>query len=242
MRFNGVDLNTIHGAVSRAGEVVPGLAARDIATTETADGSTVVNVDGRQDEYTVRVNIAGRSYAEAMEARLRLAAWASSSGKHTAQLEPTHMPGKAYDAIVKSIGKVEKRFTTVDVVFALPRPVLYDITPQIRRATAAQEAALMVGGSEPAQPVIQWKPAAAVNTPRLMLDGVTFFTLGGTLGAGQTLEVALETGAVTIDGEHVESRIVYTESDLDITLEPGAHVLSASATGDLTVRWHTRWQ
>lgn len=242
MRFNGVDLLTVHGAVSRAIEIPPGMAARDIATTETADGELVVDVYSARDEYTVRVNIAARSYEEAMEARLQIAAWAAGSGKNTARLEPTYAPGMAYDAIVKNVGKLEKRFTTLDVVFLLPKPVMYEITPQIRTAASAKELAVMVGGSAPTRPVIAWKPEATASTPRLMLDGEIIFALQGTLAAGQELEIALETASVTVDGVHAEERILYTEGNPDASLTPGKHTLSASAAGEWAVRWHNRWQ
>lgn len=242
MRFNGVDLNQVHSAISRSTEVMPGMAAREIATAETAGGELVVGLTTARDEYAVRVNISARTYEEAVEARTRLAAWAASSGSATAALEPEHAPGRAYQAIVKSVGKLEKRFTTVDVVFLLPKPVMYEMTPQIRTARGAEEISLMVGGSAEVQPVIRWEPSTTAEAPKLSLDGVVFFGLSGTVPAGKTLEVNLEKGTVTVDGQHAENRVLFTITNPDAALSPGRHTLRASAAGTWDVRWHNQWQ
>lgn len=241
MRFNGKDLLEVHEAVSRAIEVPPGMAARDIATAEGADGEIVVGLTAARDEYVVRVNIAARTYEEAFEARLQLAAWAGSSGRQTARLEPTHAPGKAYDAIVKSIGKLEKRFTTVDVVFLLPKPHLYDITPQIRTASGT-ELGVLVGGSAAVQPLLKWTPATSAANPRILLDGETIFGLKDTLSAGQELAWDMETGKLTVAGNEAGSRLLFTVTNPDAELAPGRHTLSVSTAGNIEARWHTRWQ
>ena len=110
MRFNGVDPSTLHPALSRSAEVVPGYPALNIETIDTSGGGLLAHVSVAQDTYTLRMNIAGKTYEEAMEARLALAEWAGSSRKQLAELEPTYLPGKAYSAIVKSISRIEKRF------------------------------------------------------------------------------------------------------------------------------------
>lgn len=241
MRYNGRDLLAVHSAVSIEREILPGMAAREIATTETSRGDIVSNVSAVQDELTVRVNIAARSYDEAAYVRGLLAEWASSSGGGVAELEPTRTPGKAYSAIVKRIGKLEKRFGTVDVVFLLPRPFLHDVTPRARTGTGT-ELAVQIGGSAPVQPVISFAPDAAAEGVRITADGAPFLALRGSIAKGAVLEFKPETGAVTLDGEHVENRLVYTDSNPDAEFAPGRHVFTVSAPGTMTVRWQNQWQ
>lgn len=240
MRFNGVDLNLIHPSISRSSETLPGMPAMDISTIETSRGELLAKVSLEQDEYTARVNISGRTYDEAMDARLALAAWAGSSNRQTAELEPTYMPGKAYTAIVKSIGRVTKRFETVDVVFLLPRPVLHDVVE--RKATATgKELALNIGGTASTQLVISHVLSQAAQGLTLELGGHRFFAMEGDLKSGQTVEVNMHTAAVLVDGVHAEKRILWTETDLDVELMPGRHNLTANVPGNMTARWRNEW-
>lgn len=240
MRFNGRDPTGIHHAISINKEIYPSMPAREIATVETGNGDLIAHVSIQQDEATVRINIAGRTYDEAMEARLKLAEWAGSSHSQTAELKPTHLPGKAYSAILKRIPPIESRFTTVDVVFLLPRPVLHDITPH-RVSGSGTELTFTTGGTASTQPVFACTLTSAAEGLSMTVDGYLFFAIGGGLSAGQTVEYNLQTGATTIDGVHAESRILYAGIDPDIELLPGKHTLSVSAAGSMTVRWRDEW-
>lgn len=241
MRFNGIDLNKVHPAVSRAQEFPPGMAKREISTLETTNREIVTDVHTAQDEYTVRVNIAARTYQEAMQARERLAAWASSSGKQTAWLEPTHAHGRAYKAIVKNIGRIEKRFGTVDVVFMLPDPVLYDSMVQSHQATDRM-LVFMAAGSAIIQPEISFKASEEAEGLRITHNGKTIIAVSGRINTGDTVDVVLETGALLINGTHAESRFIYTECDLDDEFAKGRHEMTVSARGTLKARWRNGWQ
>lgn len=241
MRFNGAELMTVHPAISRSKEFPPGLAKRDITTFETSNGEIVADVTRAQDEYTVRVNIAARSYTEAMQARDRLAAWAAGSGRQAAWLEPTHAPGRAYKAIVKSVGRIEQRFGTVDVVFMLPDPVMYETMLQSHQATN-KELVFQVAGSAAIQPEIGFTASSAAEGLKITHNGTNLFSIDGEISAGDEVWIALESGAVTVNGEHAEDRTVYTETDFDAEFEPGRHVLEASAEGTLRARWRNAWQ
>lgn len=240
MKFNGKDLNLIHPAVSRSSETLPGMPALEIATIETSRGELLAKVSLEQDEYTARVNISGRTYDEAMDARLALAAWAGSSNRQTAELEPTYMPGKAYTAIVKSVGRVTKRFETVDVVFLLPRPVLHDVAERKAIATG-KELALNIGGTASTQLVIRHVLSEAAQGLTMEVGGQLFFAMEGALESGQTVEVNMHTAAVLVDGVHAENRILWTKTDFDLELMPGKHTLTASASGNMTARWRNEW-
>lgn len=240
MRFNGKELNRLHPAISRSREFPPGMAKRNITTMETTNGDIVGDVRMAQDEYMVRVNIAARSEREAMEARERLAAWAGSSGKQTAWLEPTHAHGRAYKAIAKSVGRIEQRFGTVDVVFMLPDPVMYDSMMQSHQATD-RELVFMVAGSAPIQPEISFTASAASEGLQIAHDGKTIIAIKDRINRGDTVEVMLETGALLINGVHDEKRMIATECDLDEEFGQGRHVLSVSAAGTLKARWRNGW-
>lgn len=243
MRFNGKDIRHVHRAISIAKEIPPGMPNREIATIETAHGDEVSAVDIMQDTYRVRVNIAARSLEEAWRVRELLAEWAMSSGKQTAELEPTRAPGKAYDAIVKSISRPEFvfGFATVDVDFLLPRPVMHEMIEKTASGTETREIDFRVGGSVSVQPAFSIVLDEPTNGLMLAVDGKTFLSLKGIFGEGDEVDVWLKTSAVTVNGEHAESGIVYTQTDLDIELEPGAHKLQSSATGTLRARWKNEW-
>lgn len=240
MRYNGRDPCTLHRALSRAKEILPSYPALDIETIDTSAGSLLAHVSIVQDTYTLRMNVAAATYAEAMEARTALAEWAGSSRKQLALLEPTHMPGKAYNAIVKSISRLETRFGTVDVVFQLPRPVLYDV---IQRSVTAEgtEAIVRISGSTGTQARLSIKLAEDAEDLVISADGYALFAIGGAISAGQTVETDMQTGAVLIDGEHAENRLIYTDMDPDVELLPGRHTITASASGTITARWHDQW-
>lgn len=243
MRFNGTELKTVHHALSISKEIPPGMPARDIVTVETSTGELVANVTTKQDEYRVLVNIAARTHEEAMSAREALAAWAMSSGKEAAELEPTHRPGKAYTAILKSAGRLEQRFGTVDVIFALTDPALHEVTERRKSAINAQSLTMRTAGTAPTQMNITYKANTDVKGLTMAIDGTVFFALrtSYTLPAGAELKVNMQTGAVTVNGVHAENQTDYTRCDYDRELEPGEHTLTASAAGDMTARWHNKW-
>lgn len=128
MRFNGVDICSVHRAISVAKEIPPGMPERSVETVSGREGETLAGTVVKRGEYTVRVNIAGKSRAEAWRVRALLAAWAGSSGETTAELEPTHWPGMAYEAIVGGISPPEFTFgfAVVEITFVLPRPFAHE--------------------------------------------------------------------------------------------------------------------
>ena len=240
MRFNGRDPTMIHPCISVSKEIYPSMPAREIVTVETGSGELFAHVNMQQDEAIIRINIAARTYDEAAEARLALAEWAGSSQNQTAELEPTHMPGKAYSAILKRIQAIENRFTTADVVFLMPRPVLHDVAR--RTATGSgKEMTFRIGGTAAVQPVFALTLTGAAEGLQMNVDGIVFFAIGGSLSAGDAVEYNLQTGSTTINGARAESRILYAEIEPDIELLPGKHTLNVSAEGSMQVRWHNEW-
>lgn len=242
MRYNGVDLLTVHPAISIAKEIPPGMAPRELRTFAARDGERLAGADVQQAEYTARINIAGKTRAEAWQVRSLLAAWATSAGDSTAQLVPTHWPAVAYDAICVSMDDAEFTFGfgTLELKFALPCPYAYDLIPTT--AAGSTSAAVQIDGSAPARPVITFTPTVAVEGLSLSLDGKTFLTIGGEIAAGTEVQVDTGTGALLIGGNHAEKRISYTKSTMMPDFSPGAHTLAANKAGAIKARWHNRWR
>lgn len=240
MRFNGVDINTIHPAISRGAEIAPGTAGREINTLETAYGSMIASVDITPEEYTVRANIKAASIEEAMEARAALAKWACSSGKQTGELEPTHMPGRAYKAILKRMGRIEKRCQTVDIVFMLTDGLPYSTMKQ-KRTAVGNEVNVHVSCTAPVQPVISIQVSRDTNGLKMLMNEKPLLMIADTVYAGQTVEFVLETGLVTVDGAFAGNKIVYTDTDPDAEMLPGNNTVSANTEGRIAVRWYDKW-
>lgn len=241
MKFNGIDIRSVHPALSINKEIPPGMARREITTVRGNSGEILAGVQDERDEYTVRVNIAGKTREEAWRVRALLAAWAASSGDKTAQLEPTYWRGKAYDAILESISPPEFTlgFATVDVVFALPHPYAHDANTS--GAKGAQTVAFDVGGTARAMPVIRQTLAEDTTTLCWTLDGEPFMQISGEMAAGTKIEADFETGGLTADGAHIERMIDYTRSTWQPRFTPGRHKLESSDAGAIEARWRNEW-
>ena len=241
MRFCGVDLRSVHPALSIEKEYPPGLPGRDVYTIAGRDGETVVGYAVTQDEYKVAVNIAARRREDGWRIRAMLAAWAAASGQDTGELEPTHWPGVAYDAIVKSISAPEFvfGFAKVEVIFLLPRAYAHDLA--YTTAAGQGRATLAIGGSAACRPTVAQTLAAARDGVTWALDGREALHVNGAFSAGQKLAVDFITGAVTLDGVHVESRLDVDRSSFSPGFTPGMHALTSDDGGSLTARWRCEW-
>lgn len=241
MRFNGVDICSVHRAISVAKEIPPGMPERSVETVSGREGETLAGTVVKRGEYTVRVNIAGKSRAEAWRVRALLAAWAGSSGETTAELEPTHWPGMAYEAIVGGISPPEFTFgfAVVEITFVLPRPFAHE--KMTSRANGNGTVAMMIGGSSACRPEITQTIGAARNGVAWTLDGNVFFTLKGSFSAGQILKVNFNDGSVLLGTAHIESRMNVQATKWHPGFLPGYHTISSSDGGALDVRWRNEW-
>lgn len=241
MRFNGIDIKSVHHAISIKKEIPPGMPARDLRTIARERGELLTGVETKQDEYLLQVNVAGKNKLMAWEVRKLLAAWATSSGNQTARLEPTHWPGVAYDAIAKSIEppKFTFGFGVIEVAFALPEPVAYELIPSIARGSAG--AVMDIGGSWKAEPVVTFTAGAAASGLKLQLNGARFLAVKGDIAAGDVIVADVKEGGLTINGKHAEERIIYTDTDWLADFGPGVKKLTSSAAGTVEARWNNRW-
>ena len=241
MRFNGVDVRELHPRISVSKEIPTGYPERSIETVSGWDGETFAAVRTGRGEYQARINIACRSIDDAWEARARLAQWAKGSGDGVGELEPTHWPGKAYEAVLESISPPEFHFgfAEVDVVFTLPRPYAHDT--YISRAIGSGRAEMAVGGNGTVSPTIQQTIQTARTGLHWTMDGGDLLTLTGELAEGAVVEMDTQTGSLTIDGLHAESLIDYTASRWRPGFTPGVHQLASNDGGQLVASWRNEW-
>lgn len=241
MLFNGKDLRSVHPALSIRKEIPPGMAKRQIITIAGTDGEIVSDVIVERGDYIVRVNIAGRTEEEAWEMREKIAAWAGSSGSATAELVPTHRPTRCYDAILSDVSDPEfaPRFATVDVTFAVPRPIARSIAKGA--AQGAGGMSVRIGGSSPARPVIRQTIGTAGTGLTWTMDGKDILTIGGSLSAGQIVEMDTRYERLTIDGENALARINPQKTKWRPGYAPGIHVFSSTDGGTMEMRWHDEW-
>lgn len=241
MRFNGVDVRDIHPRISISKEIPPGCPERTVETVQGWDGETFAAVRTEQGEYVARINIACRTRDDAWEARSRLARWAASSGDGVGELEPTHWPGKAYEAVLGSISAPEFTFgfATVDVTFVLPRPYAHDT--YISRASGTGGAEMAVSGDGVCRPTIRQTIAAEVEGLTWKLDGKAFLTLVGTITAEAVVEMDTKAGSLTVNGSHAESLIDYTASLWRSGFTPGVHKITSTDRGQMEASWRNEW-
>ena len=65
--------------------------------------------------------------------------------------------------------------------------------------------------------------------------------MNGAFSAGQKLTVDFATGAVTLDGTHIENRLDVDRSSFVPGFTPGVHTLASGDGGSLTARWRCEW-
>lgn len=241
MRFNGRDIKDIHKGIVLEKEIPPGMPGRSIETARGWNGETFSGAVMERGVYTVRVSLFCRTAEEGWRLRALLAEWATSSGNATAELEPTHWPGMAYDAIVSDISEPDffKGTASVTVTFALPRPVAHEVT--VSRAEGSGSARMLVGGSMPCRPTIRQTLSADREGLVYVLDGKPFLTLTGDFSAGQVVEADTARASLTIDGVHAESRVSLKGTVWRPGFAKGAHTVTSSDAGRLEVRWNNEW-
>lgn len=244
MMFNGVDPRTLHKGISIAKEIPPGTVTSQLETLSGSTGEIIVGRTVKQAEYIVRVNIAGKYIAQAWEIRSLLAAWACPTDEVTHELIPTHWPTVAYDAILKEISPPEFRFgfATVDVVFAVPRPLAHDVEWS-HADDGAVTVAVTFGGTAHARPEL-WLSSNGGEGIVVYMDGEELLRVGNDATDRNVMKIFTDTGAVTIDGVHREDLIDYTSYDY-VTFAnlctPGDHTITCAGVRNAAVRWRNEW-
>lgn len=240
MRFNGVDLCSVHEGLSIEKEVPPGITSAQ-ETVQSMGGNVITDERLEAGEYLARVNIAGWSEAEGLAIREKLTAWAFTRGLSTGELIPSHNSKRCYDAKLKSISPPEfsMGFATVEVRFTVPRPVARDVEES--RASGAGGVSAQVRGTYECRPVLSQTLSAAQDGLVWVKDGIPILTVKGDLKAGQVVRMDVKNESLTIDGEHAEARINMAGTRWRPGWWPGAQIVSSSDDGAFEMRWHNEW-
>lgn len=243
MRFNGVDPRTLHRGISIAKEIAPGAPPSDIQTLSGVSGEVPAGRVIMQGEYIVRINVAGKTRAQAWEMRKLLASWACAADAVTHELIPTHWPTVAYDAMFKEISEPEFSFGfgQLDVVFTIPRPFAHDLQWSIAHST--QSTGLMIGGTHNARMDVELI-AAGSDGLTLTMDDEVVARLSGVFEAGQVIHINAIDRSVIVDNAHAENRIIYTNTSfarLEELSTPGRHTLTCAESVSTTARWRNEW-
>ena len=242
MRLNGVELTSVHRALSIEKEIPPGTAPRAQETIQTATGEIITEERLEAGEYIVRANIFAGTNKEAWNVRELLANWASLRGLGTAELIPTHRPSRCYDARLKSISDPEfvHGGAKVEIRFLIPRPAARSTTQS--EASGVGGVTMNIGGTYECRPALSQTLSADQDGLVWVMDGIPFLTITGALSAGQTVRMDIKNESLTIDGEHAESRVNMSGTKWRPGYWPGVHTIESSDTaGSFSARWYDEW-
>lgn len=241
MRLNGIDLRSVHRALSIEKEIPPGTAGHELEMVNGNHGAIITGERLEAGEYIVRVNIVGRTPEEGWTVRELLAGWATAGGIQTAELIPTHNAKRCYDAKLKNISAPEfvRGGAKVVVTFALPRPVARDVMQSM--ASGAGSVSARIGGTYACRPVLSQTLSKAQNGLVWKMDGIPILTVKGALRAAQVVRMDVKNESLTIDGEHAESRINIAGTRWQPGWHPGAHMISSTDGGKMEMRWNNEW-
>lgn len=255
MKYNGINPVTIARGISIAKEIPPGSPNSQLETASGSEGDVLLGRTIHEAEYVVRINVAGRTRREAWEIREKLADWACAADSVTHALEPTHWPGKAYDAVLKYISEPEFMFGfgTMDLVFSLPRPIAYALETSTTAKSELEEDAgvlmtVKVEGSSYIRPKLT---VTAKETQRLEIaaDGETWFVIDHALDGGEAVLIETNPPSVIIqpvegDAYHAEHLLDYTATDLDMLckrLKPGLHTITSQHASRILMEWRSEY-
>lgn len=243
MKYNGVDPTTLHAGISIAKEIPPGAPTSQLETLSGSAGEIVAGRTLKQAEYIVRINVAGKSRAEAWTIRALLAKWACATDSVPHELEPSHWAGMAYDAVLKEITPPEFvfGFGVIEVVFAIPRPIAHGT--YARSASGSTSATISVQGSSYIRPEITIT-TRAVSRVEIAVDGKVYAAVDYVFPAGSSLVVVndpprveiVRAGSTIAADEYVD----YTVTDFDAmckALSPGTRRLSCNQASAIAARW-----
>lgn len=241
MTFNGVDPREISPRIFPEREIIQAIPPRTVRTLSTSHGAIFSGLDLQARQITVRMNIAGKNHddANALVAALN----DLFCTEEPAELEPTHMPGRAFSAILESAGDLEWRwgFGTVEYIFSAPRPFLHSTDWQVARFTGS--VMIKPAGTVPILPVIKHVMAAQATELTVGLNRTPFFRLRPTTGsfeAGETLEIDFLNRLVIRANETAMNLVDYAASTWHPDIK-AVCALSVSGTGQTEMRWRDEW-
>lgn len=241
MQFNGINPRHLSPKIFPAREIIDAIPPRTLRTLETARGPLFVASDLQAREITVQMNFAGTSHEHANKL---VSMWNEvvCTGE-PGELEPTHMPGLAFTAVLESAGEMSWRwgFGTIDYKFQALRPFAHSTAETVLQFSGSVRADPR--GTVPVRPVIKHEMAAEAEELVLTLGGLPFFRLRpltGTFPQGAVLRVDFENRLVTLNGDNAMPLVDYTASTWHPEIKSGA-VITMSDAGPSEMRWRDEW-
>lgn len=241
LRYNGVDLATIHKAVSLS-SAGPGGWSRDIRRIETGQGGLVAYARDEGATYHAVVNISARTVDEGKEALQAVRSWARGTGG-MGEIDPHGEDGYAYDGMLLSVEEPDWQhgFGTVRVEWLLDSPHRRSVQESRATTAAATELCFRVSGTAAAYATFEVSPVTDQATLTVQLDGRPLVLRNQKTTGGRVLVIDTQHEKLTIGTTDVTAQTDWSQTSYDHPLERGEHVLTCSAEARLTARWHDRW-
>lgn len=243
MRFNGFNPRDISPKCFVSHEVIQAIPPRELRLVQTSNGPIVAGADLTEREIHLFLNFAGRSHEHANEMASRVASiFCTDEPK---EYEPSHMPGRAFSAILREAGDMEWRwgFGTVEYTFIAPRPFSHSIAETVLNFNGFV-IRVEPRGDIPARPIIKHKMNAAAAALTYSIGGNVFFRLrdpsGNDIPSGAVLTIDFENRKVTLNGNTMMTYVDYTASDWHPPILGGTRIYCIDA-GETEVRWRDEW-
>lgn len=242
MRFNGVDPREISPKLFPAREIIQAIPPRTIRKLDTVNGPIYVDSELQDRNIKITMNVAGRSHSNANEL-VRLWNDIVCTGE-PGELEPTHMPGLAFSAVLESAGDLEWQwgFGTIEYNFMALRPFAHSVAETVVSFSGGS-GRIEPRGTVPIRPAITHVMASAAAALTVSLDGTQFFRLrpvSGNFAAGTKLCIDFANRLVSQAGSPAMTLVDYTVSNWHPVIKKGS-LIALSDTGQTEVRWYDEW-
>lgn len=254
MTFDSIDPRSLHRGISIAKEIPPGAPASTLETITGGTGEILAGRTIKQAEYTVRINIAGRSARDGWEIRRLIAAWARPTDKTTRRLVPTHWPEVYYDAACKEVTEPEFTFgfCTVDVVFAIARPIAMSLHQTVALPDyGSKKIIVRIGGTHYAKPdIVMDRLTAGEDGLTLYVDDAPLLKVAGAIGEGECITLSggdhprLTQKSTNAEAADITKRIAYAGTDfasLWQAFAPGVHAVRTVPESEISLQWRDEW-
>lgn len=252
MLFNGQDPVDLHPGISVKKETPPGSVTSKLETLSGAFGELVVGRTIQQGEYKVEFLIRSNTSEMIGTIRQLLSSWARPMDVTTCELIPSDMPDRAYAAMCKKVGepKFKHGAATIEIVFALPRPIAHDRFPRTASTGDKAEAlAVDVRGSSYIRPEVSMKLPSAADAVTLYVDDKAYFRLVASLSAGDCVIIREDASIDMFDASanaiaNAATCVDYVVTDLFAmwkALGHGPHTVRCEPACSIEMKWRDEW-
>lgn len=242
MRFDGINPREISPRIFPAKEIIEAIPPRELQMLSGMNGGILYGVSNKPRQIRLIMNFAGVTHEHANDLARR---WAEVVCTDEAkEYEPTHMPGRAFTAILDSAGELEWKwgYGTVEYVFTAPRPYLHSLDETVVRFTGAR--AIDPKGTVEVQPKIEHVFDSTAEDLRLFIDGKLQFLVkpkAGNFAKGEKVTIDFENRLIMRNSDVAIQMIDYTASTWHPKIKCGS-VVSMSDNGQTEVRWRDEWK